>query len=469
MKWWRASGVVVAALLLAAASGVSSQDDLLARARRLHAEVPLVDGHNDYPWEVRERAGGDLAKLDIARPQPTLHTDLARLRAGGVGAQFWSVYVPAEYEGDRAVSATLEQIDVVHRMVERYPRDLALALTSADVERSHREGRVASLIGVEGGHAINGSLGVLRMLHRLGARYMTLTHARNVPWADSATDAPVHHGLTPFGRDVVREMNRLGMLVDLSHVSPETMGDALDESKAPVIFSHSSARALVDVPRNVPDAILRRLPANGGVVMVSFVPDFTSPAMAAWAEADEREGARLAAVSPKNPERVREGRGAWRTANPAPGATLGQVADHIDHVRRVAGIDHVGLGSDFDGITTTPRGLGGVDAFPALTAELLRRGYSDDDARKVIGLNVLRVMKAVEAAATRLGRDPSHPYSPSATAAGSAASSNTTSGWPRRRQSVQSRRAASITTRPATRRSRAWSSTSAGRSTAARR
>ena len=401
MRWLRRASLVAAVVLLASPYGGSAQDDLLARARRLHAEVPLVDGHNDYPWEVRERAGGDLAKLDIAQSQPSLHTDLARLHAGGVGAQFWSVYVPADYAGERAVTATLEQIDLVHRMVERYPDHLELALTAADIERIHHQGKVASLIGVEGGHSINGSLGVLRMLYRLGARYMTLTHALNVPWADSATDTPAQHGLTSFGREVVLEMNRLGMLVDLSHVSPETMADVLDVARAPVIFSHSSARALVDVPRNVPDQVLRRLPANGGVVMISFVPDFTSKEMAAWAAADEREQARLTAVWPKAPERVREGSDTWRQAHPAPGATLEQVADHIDHARRVAGIDHVGLGSDFDGITRTPRGLPGVDAFPALTAELLRRGYTDEDARKVIGLNVLRVMKAAEAAATR--------------------------------------------------------------------
>ncbi len=401
MRWLRRASLVAAVVLLASPYGGSAQDDLLARARRLHAEVPLVDGHNDYPWEVRERAGGDLAKLDIAQSQPSLHTDLARLHAGGVGAQFWSVYVPADYAGERAVTATLEQIDLVHRMVERYPDHLELALTAADIERIHHQGRVASLIGVEGGHSINGSLGVLRMLYRLGARYMTLTHALNVPWADSATDTPAQHGLTSFGREVVLEMNRLGMLVDLSHVSPETMADVLDVARAPVIFSHSSARALVDVPRNVPDQVLRRLPANGGVVMISFVPDFTSKEMAAWAAADEREQARLTAAWPKAPERVREGSDTWRQAHPAPGATLEQVADHIDHARRVAGIDHVGLGSDFDGITRTPRGLPGVDAFPALTAELLRRGYTDEDARKVIGLNVLRVMKAAEAAATR--------------------------------------------------------------------
>lgn len=406
------SRLVVIALTLGVALGLAAvfslpvsshsfQEDLLARARRLHAEVPLIDGHNDLPWQIRERAGGDLAKLDISRPQPSVHTDLARLHAGGVGAQFWSVYVPAGEDGDRAVETTLEQIDLVHRMVRRYPGDLELALTANDVERIHRQKKIASLIGIEGGHSIGGSLGVLRTMHRLGARYMTLTHSLNVAWADSATDVRAHGGLTPFGRDVVREMNRLGMLVDLSHVSPETMEDALEVTQTPVIFSHSSARALVDVPRNVPDAILRRLPANGGVVMVSFVPDFTSKEMAAWAEADEREQARLIALWPKAPERVRQGRDAWRQAHAAPQTTLGQVADHIDHVRRVAGIDYVGIGSDFDGITRTPRGLPDVGAFPALTVELLRRGYADEDVRKVLGLNVLRVMRNVEAAAAR--------------------------------------------------------------------
>ncbi|MBP1636039.1 MAG: Membrane dipeptidase [Acidobacteria bacterium] len=394
-----AAAVGLTLLVAPGLSGDSRQDDLLARARRLHAEVPLVDGHNDYAWEVRERAGGDLSRLDISGPQPALHTDLARLHAGGVGAQFWSVYVPVTFTGDSAVTATLEQIDIVHRMLARYPNDLELALTAADIERIHRQGKVASLVGVEGGHCINGSLGVLRMFQRLGARYMTLTHTLNTPWADSATDKPEHDGLTPFGREVVREMNRLGMLVDLSHVSPATMAGALDASAAPVIFSHSSARALVDVPRNVPDAILRRLPANGGVVMVSFVPDYSSQEMADWAAADEREEARLASLWPKEPDRVRADRDAWRQAHPAPGATLEQVADHIDHVRRVAGIDHVGIGSDFDGITRTPRGLPDVSAFPALTAELLRRGYTDEDAKKVIGLNVLRVMRRVEAVA----------------------------------------------------------------------
>jgi membrane dipeptidase len=394
--------LVVAALALPIAIASSPQDDLLARARRLHAEVPLIDGHNDYPWEVREKAGGDLAKLDISQPQPSLHTDLARLRSGGVGAQFWSVYVPPTLAGEAAVTATLEQIDVVHRMLRRYPGQLELALTAADIERIHKAGKVASLIGLEGGHSIGNSLGTLRMMYRLGARYMTLTHGLNVPWADSATDTPAHDGLTPFGREVVREMNRLGMLADLSHVSPATMGDVLEVAEAPVIFSHSSARALVDVPRNVPDAVLRRLPANGGVVMVSFVPDFTSPEMAVWGDADERESKRLTALTPGDAAQVKQELAKWRQANPPPGATLSQVADHIDHVRKVAGIDHLGIGSDFDGITRTPKGLPDVGAFPALTAELLRRGYTDDDVKKVLGLNVLRVMRRAEEVASRL-------------------------------------------------------------------
>ena len=388
---------------------LQAQDDLLARARRLHAEVPLIDGHNDCPWEVRERAGGDLSKLDLSTPQPSLHTDLARLRAGGVGAQFWSVYIPATLAGDAAVTATLEQIDIVHRMVRRYPQQLELALTASDIERIHKAGKVASLIGMEGGHSIGSSLGALRMFFQLGARYLTITHGLNVPWADSATDKPAHDGLTPFGREVIREMNRLGMLVDLSHVSPATMHDVLAVAEAPVIFSHSSTRALVDVPRNVPDDVLRKLPANGGVVMVSFVPDFTSREMAVWSEAEERESARLTALSPGDAAKVKAELARWRQANPPPRATLAQVADHIDHVRKVAGIDHAGIGSDFDGITRTPIGLPDVGSFPALTAELLRRGYSEADAKKVLGLNVLRVMRRAEEAAARLqaSRQPS--------------------------------------------------------------
>ena len=266
---------------------------LLQRARALHKEVPLIDGHNDYPWAVREQAKGDTEKLDISTAQPAIHTDIARLKAGGVGGQFWSVYVPADLQGQTAVTATLEQIDIVHRMMRKYPDTFELALTADDVERIFKKGKIASLIGMEGGHSIDNSLAALRMFHRLGARYMTITHSKNVPWADSATDTAKSGGLSPFGEEVVREMNWLGMLVDLSHVSPETMTDAIAVSEAPVIFSHSSARALNDVPRNVPDDVLRLLPKNGGVVMVTFVPGFLSPRVAAWGKLQGEEAARL--------------------------------------------------------------------------------------------------------------------------------------------------------------------------------
>jgi membrane dipeptidase len=309
-------------------------------------------------------------------------TDFARLEAGGVGAQFWSVYVPSppkDTDPAAPVTQTLEQVDIVHRMVARYPDRLALALTAADIERSRKQGRIASLIGIEGGHSINSSLATLRMFHRLGARYMTLTHSLNTPWADSATDTPAHDGLSPFGEDVVREMNRLGMLVDLSHTSPATMADALRVATAPVIFSHSSARALTNVPRNVPDDILRQLPKNGGLVMVTFVPQFVSPAVAEW-------NARPAADRPAT----------------APRATLAQVADHIEHIRTVAGIDHVGLGGDFDGITSVVLGLEDVSTYPALIAELLKRGWTDADVGKLTWHNLLRVMRAAERQATRM-------------------------------------------------------------------
>ncbi len=378
---------------------------LLERARRLHRQVPLIDGHNDYPWQVRQKAQGDLAKLDILGPQPGLHTDIPRLRAGGVGAQFWSVYVPATLAGQEAVRATLEQIDIVHRMMQRYPEVFELALTAADVERIFKAGKIASLIGMEGGHSIDSSLGALRMFYRLGARYMTLTHSRNTPWADSGTDEPAAGGLTRFGEEVVREMNRLGMLVDLSHVSPETMDDALRVSAAPVIFSHSSARALCDVPRNVPDEILHRLRQNGGIVMVTFVPGFVSSEVAAYGRAAQDEQRRLREQFPNDEDAVRAGMEKWRHAHPQPNATLAQVADHIDHIRRVAGIDHIGIGSDFDGIDRGPTGLEDVSKYPALTAELLRRGYRDEDIKKILGLNLLRVLRTAEQVAARLQRE----------------------------------------------------------------
>jgi membrane dipeptidase len=386
----------------AAATRAQPPGDLLDRAGAIHKSSPLIDGHNDFPWALREKAARDLNRLDIRTPQPSIMTDIARLRAGGVGGQFWSVYVPVELAGQAAVTATLEQIDIVHQMMQRYPETFELALTADDVETIFRKGKIASLIGMEGGHSIDNSIAALRMFHRLGARYMTLTHSSNVPWADSGTDTPVSRGLSPFGEEVVREMNRLGMLVDLSHVSPETMEDAIRVSEAPVIFSHSSARALNDVPRNVPDDILRLLRDDGGVVMVTFVPSFLTPGAGGWAKAHTAEQARLKAQFPADERAVTSGIAAWTAANPAPRATLADAANHIDHIRKVAGIDHIGLGGDFDGITNVVRGLEDVSTYPALTAELLRRGYKDDDIRKINGLNVLRVMRSAEAVARNL-------------------------------------------------------------------
>ncbi|HUF24675.1 MAG TPA: dipeptidase [Vicinamibacterales bacterium] len=381
---------------------------LLERARALHTQVPLIDGHNDFPWEVREKSGGDVDARDLSKPVDG-HTDIARLRAGGVGAQFWSVYVPASLQGQAAVTATLEQIDIVHRMMRTYPDVFELALTAGDIERIFAKGKIASLIGMEGGHSIDSSLGALRMFHRLGARYMTITHNDHTPWADSASVAPMHGGLTPFGETVVREMNWLGMMVDLSHVSPETMADAIRVSDAPVIFSHSSAKGVTNVPRNVPDGILRDLPKKDGIVMVTFVPGFVSEEIAERGRRETAERARLRAVPGATDEHVTKGIDAWRAANPVPAATLSQVADHIDHIRKVAGIDHVGIGGDFDGITTVPKGLEDVSTYPALTAELLRRGYTDEDVKKILGLNMLRVMRKAEDVAARLQkqREPS--------------------------------------------------------------
>lgn len=395
--------IACAAVALAGAQEApQTGDPFLARARALHLAVPMFDGHNDFPWLVRERAGKDPARLDIRGVRTDTMTDIPRLRQGGVGAQFWSVYVPASLDGQHAVTATLEQIDIVHRTIARYPDDLALALTADDVQRIFMEGKIASLIGMEGGHSIDSSLGALRMCARLGARYMTLTHSKNVPWADSATDAPAHGGLTKFGEEVVAEMNRLGMLVDLSHASEGTMEDVLRVTRAPVIFSHSSARALCDHPRNVPDAILQQLPKNGGVVMVSFVPGFTTPEASAWDAAQQAELARLEKLTPKDDSAVKAAAAVWVAEHPRPKVTVAQVANHIDHVRRVAGVDHVAYGSDFDGISSAPAGLEDVSKFPALTAELLRRGYTELEVKKVLGLNLLRVMRAAEAAAVRM-------------------------------------------------------------------
>jgi membrane dipeptidase len=382
--------------MTAARSGQAGDTALLARARKLLHQAPLIDGHNDYPWALRQKAQRDLTKLDISRSQPSIMTDIQRLHLGGVGGEFWSVYVPVELTGQTAVTATLEQIDVVRRMMRRYPETFELALTAEDAERITKKGKIASFIGMEGGHSIDNSLGALRMFHALGARYMTLTHGKNTAWADSATDEPRLGGLSPFGEEVVREMNWLGMLVDLSHVSPDTMDDAIRVSRAPVIFSHSSARAVTDVPRNVPDNILQRLPANGGIVMVTFVPGFLSTQVAAWNKLQTAEETRLALEFPNDTAAVTSGVAAWTAAHPAPRATIADAADHIDHIRQVAGIDHLGLGGDFDGIESVVQGLEDVSTYPALVAELLRRGYKDDDIRKIAGQNILRVMRQVE-------------------------------------------------------------------------
>jgi membrane dipeptidase len=403
--------------LLAAPGAVRAVDgDFSARVDRVLATTPLIDGHNDLPWELRERSKGhlaaidlrsDTAKLAVAEGSVPLMTDIPRLRAGHVGGQFWSVWVPTELKGAEAVKATLEQIDLVKRMAATYPADFQMAYTAADVRRIHRAGRIASLIGIEGGHQIDNSLATLRQMYDLGARYMTLTHARNTDWADSATDVPAHHGLTPFGKDVIREMNRLGMLVDLSHVSPEAMKAALAISESPVIFSHSSARAIVDHPRNVSDDILRLVASNGGVVMVNFYPGYVSQAANQWEADHAAERARFdtppfSGLYIGQPERAKAALDAWDKAHPRPVVTLAQVADHIEHIRAVAGIDHVGLGSDFDGIPETPQGLEGVDRYPGLLAELMRRGWTDSDVAKLAGLNVLRVLETAEQVAARL-------------------------------------------------------------------
>ena len=390
------------------------------RVQRVLVNTPLIDGHNDLPWELRERFGSDLSRIDLSAdtstlPRPVdaseewapLMTDIVRLHQGRVGGQFWSVWIPASVTGPRAVQMTLEEIDLVKRMVERYPRDFAMAYTADEVVRAHKAGRVASLIGIEGGHQIDDSLAVLRQMYAAGARYMTLTHTSNTAWADSATDDPIHRGLTPFGKAVVHEMNRMGMLVDLSHVSADTMRAALDASAAPVIFSHSGARALDDHPRDVPDDVLARVAQNHGVVMVTFCLGYVSAEYAHWSA--DRSAERSRFNSPPydglfigQPERAAAGLAEWDRAHPAPAVTLSMVADHIEHIRRVAGVDSVGLGSDFDGIPASPVGLESVAKFPALLEELARRGWTDEDLAKVAGGNVLRVMRAAETVAKGL-------------------------------------------------------------------
>ncbi len=398
--------------------------DLTEQARDLLRRFPLIDGHNDVPWTLRARADDDAnqvrfaartqtatpgqppadpGEVDLTVPVDGMHTDLPRLAAGRVGAQFWSVYVPSTLAGDTAVTAVLEQIDVTRRMIAAYPEALELALTADDVERIFAAGRVASLLGAEGGHAIADSLGVLRMLYALGVRYMTLTHNANVGWADAATDDVAAGGLTDFGRDVVREMQRIGMLVDLSHVSPDTMRDTLDVAAAPVIFSHSSARAICDAPRNVPDDVLARLAGNGGVCMVTFVPAFVSQPAADWMDGLKAEAVRRD-VDPKDLDLLFSLKDEWSLLHPLPQATLAQVADHVDHVRKVAGVEHVGLGGDFDGTPDVTVGLEDVSTYPALFAELLARGWTEPDCAALAGGNLLRALRAAEAHARAAAR-----------------------------------------------------------------
>lgn len=381
------------------------------RARRLHAAAIVIDGHNDMPWEVRKQGGSSFDKMDIAKRQPDLQTDIPRLREGGVGAQFWSVWVPGElgYRGE-ALSTTLEQIDLVKHMIARYPATFALALTADDIERIHGQGKIASLIGVEGGHCIEESLQVLEKLYTLGARYMTLTHTESLNWADSSTDAPKSHGLTPFGHQVVEKMNQLGMMVDISHVSAKTMNDVLDVSKAPVIFSHSSAFAICENPRNVPDDVLRRIKEKDGVVMINFFSGYIVPA-AAKISLESMIVERELKKKYDDPKRATEEIKRWKAQHRYPRGTIYDVLDHIDHIAKVAGPEHVGIGSDFDGVSVLPTQLDDVSCYPFITQGLIDRGYTDDQIRGILGGNLLRVMGKVESYAAK--------QSPAATAADS--------------------------------------------------
>jgi membrane dipeptidase len=398
------------AIVPAALQAQSIDFKVQARIDGILKGTPLIDGHNDLPEQLRENYKMSVEGLASggAERNPPLMTDMARLHQGRVGGQFWSVYIPSEVTGDAAIRATLEQIDIVNRLVKAYPNDLELALSADDVVRIHKAGKVASLIGVEGGHQIGGSLAALRSFYDLGARYMTLTHFKNNEFADSATDDPRWHGLNDFGRTVVHEMNRLGMLVDLSHVSPETMADALDVTKAPVIFSHSDARALADHPRDVPDDILKRLPANGGVVMVNFYAGHLSEPYRQWDAAHSAEAARLDALYVGQPEVRKAKLGEWEQAHPAPKIEVGLVADHIEHIVKVAGHDHVGIGGDLDGIPydAAPPGMNSVSGYPLLFAELIRRGWSDADLAKLAGGNVLRALRRAEAVAASMKNEP---------------------------------------------------------------
>jgi membrane dipeptidase len=372
----------------------------MERARAVVKDSPVIDGHNDLPWRIREKFAGRVDGVDLADEAASkaagFDTDFPRLKRGGVGGQFWSLWIPGELKGAQATVAVEMQIDLVHRMIARYPDQMALALTADDVVKAEKAGKLASLLGVEGGEAINDNLEVLRQLYDQGARYMTLTHFGDTDWADSSNGEPIHNGLTPFGKAVVKEMNRLGMLVDLSHVAPKTMSDALDVSEAPVIFSHSSTRALADHPRNVPDDILKRVGANGGIVMVNMVPFYVSEKVRHWWAEEQAATAREKALHVGDPAGIKAGIEAWRKANPRPPVSMSDVADHVQHVRDVAGVDHVGIGADYGDADTYIDGVSGVDCYIDLVAELARRGWSDADLKKLTGQNLLRVMHEVE-------------------------------------------------------------------------
>jgi len=401
------SAVLLAALLFSTSALAQQPIDPKVKARidRILKATPLIDGHNDIAEQLAEGHGYSVANLASGTDKWAEHplmTDMARLHAGRVGGQFWSVYIDGTYTGDEAIRKTIEQIDIVDRMIATYPNDLERALTADDVVRIHKAGKVASLIGIEGGRQIGGSMAALRQFYRLGARYMTLTHNQTTEWADSATDEPKFDGLSPFGLKVVAEMNRLGMLVDLSHVSATTMRDAIGASRAPVIFSHSGAGGLNPHPRNVPDDVLRLLPANGGVVMVNFVPPFLSKEVWEWGADQSAEEARLKAIHRASKAAVEAGLKAWEAAHPRPHTDASNVADHIEHVVSLAGHDHVGLGGDFDGIPFAPTGLDGVETYPLVFAELIKRGWSDQDLAKLAGGNVLRALRQAEAVAASM-------------------------------------------------------------------
>lgn len=395
--------VLTLAPSLALAQAPTAQER--ARVERILRRTPLIDGHNDLPWEIRDSHANNLDAIDLnsdtRRITPPMHTDIPRLRQGGVGAQFWSVYVPATMKGLDATQAVHEQIDLTRRIIAAYPRVFEYAESADDIVRIHRAGRIASMFGMEGGAAINNNLAVLREFRASGVLYMTLTHSTTIDWVDSATDAPRHGGLSEFGVEVVREMNRIGMLVDLSHVSADAMRDAIAASEAPVIFSHSSARAIAHHPRNVPDDVLELVRDNGGVVMVNFTSPFISEEFRQWSAVRAGEEQRLKSLNPGDPAAVTAGLDAWTGANPPPRVTVEDVANHVEHIGRVAGRAHVGLGADYDGVTYLPDAMGGVDGYTVLLVELIRRGWSDRDIAGLAGGNLLRALREAERVAAR--------------------------------------------------------------------